>query len=84
MLLHELDEDKNPARHYVLGNKYIGVDHNYYLTDEQGSVRYVLDAAGNVQNDYRYDAFGQRIAGQEDILMHTTIMFLIIYRNLTE
>ena len=67
MLLNELDEDKNPARHYVLGNKYIGVDHNYYLTDEQGSVRYVLDAAGNVQNDYRYDAFGQCIAGHENI-----------------
>ena len=67
MLLHELDEDKNPARHYVLGNEYIGLDNNYYLTDEQGSVRYVLDAAGNVQNDYRYDAFGQRIAGQENI-----------------
>ena len=67
MLLHELDEDKNPARHYVLGNEYIGLDHNYYLTDEQGSVRYVLDAAGNVQNDYWYDAFGQRIAGQENI-----------------
>ena len=67
MLLHELDEDKNPARNYVLGNEYIGLDHNYYLTDEQGSVRYVLDAAGNVQNDYQYDAFGQRIAGQENI-----------------
>ena len=67
MLLHELDEDKNPARYYVLGNEYIGLDHNYYLTDEQGSVRYVLDAAGNIQNDYRYDAFGQRIAGHENI-----------------
>ena len=67
MLLHELDEDKNPARHYVLGNEYIGLDHNYYLTDEQGSVRYVLDAAGNVQNDYWYDAFGQCIAGHENI-----------------
>ena len=44
-----------------------GLDHNYYLTDEQGSVRYVLDADGHVQNDYRYDAFGQRIAGQENI-----------------
>ena len=32
MLLHELDEDKNPARHYVLGNEYIGLDNNYYLT----------------------------------------------------
>ena len=67
MLLQELDEDKNLARHYVLGNEYIGLDHNYYLTDEQGSVRYVMDAAGNVQNDYQYDAFGQRIAGHENI-----------------
>ena len=31
MLLHELDEDKNPARHYVIGNEYIGLDHNYQL-----------------------------------------------------
>ena len=67
MLLHELDEDKNPARHYVLGNEYIGLDNNYYLTDEQGSVRYVMDVAGNVQNDYQYDVFGQRIAGHENI-----------------
>ena len=67
MLLHKLDEEKNPARYYVLGNEYIGLDHNYYLTDEQGSVRYVMDAAGNVQNDYRYDAFGQCIAGHENI-----------------
>ena len=34
---------------------------------DTGSVRYVLDAAGNVQNDYWYDAFGQRIAGHENI-----------------
>ena len=64
MLLHELDEEKNPVRHYVLGNEYIGLDNNYYLTDEQGSVRY---AAGNVQNDYRYNAFGQKIAEHENI-----------------
>ena len=31
MLFHELDEGKNPARHYVLGNEYIGLDNNYYL-----------------------------------------------------
>ena len=67
MPVSELDADKNLARHYVLGNEYIGLDHNYYLTDEQGSVRYVLDADGNVQNDYQYDAFGQRIAGHENI-----------------
>ena len=67
MPVSELDTDKNPLRGYVLGNEYIGLDHNYYLTDEQGSVRYVLDAAGNVQNDYWYDAFGQCIAGHENI-----------------
>ena len=27
MLLHKLDEEKNPARYYVLGNEYIGLDH---------------------------------------------------------
>lgn len=37
-LIHKLDEEKNPAKHYVLGNEYIGLDHNYYLTDEQESV----------------------------------------------
>ena len=26
-----------------------------------------MDAAGSIQNDYQYDAFGQRIAGQENI-----------------
>ena len=33
MLLHELDEDKNPARHYVLGNEQIEDDLTglYYL-----------------------------------------------------
>ena len=45
MLLHELDEDKNPARHYILGNEYIsqvdGTSFGYYLNDEQGSVWYL-------------------------------------------
>ena len=45
---HTADGASTKQLHYVLGNEYIGLDHNYYLTDEQESVRYVLDAAGNV------------------------------------
>ena len=67
MLLHELDEDKNPARHYVLGNEYIGLDHNYYLTDEQGSVRYLTGSDGSIRNHYRYSAFGETITAEETV-----------------
>ena len=69
MLLTELDENKEAIRHYIPGNAYIGVDNSYYLTDEQGSVRYVLsaDANANVQNTYQYDAFGECTAREERI-----------------
>ena len=69
MLLAELDENKEAIRHYIPGNAYIGVDNSYYLTDEQGSVRYVLsaDADANVQNTYQYDAFGENVARDERI-----------------
>ena len=69
MLLAELDENKEAIRHYIPGNAYIGVDNSYYLTDEQGSVRYVLsaDADANVQNIYQYDAFGENVARDERI-----------------
>ena len=69
MLLAELDENKEAIRHYIPGNEYIGVDNSYYLTDEQGSVRYVLsaDAKADVQNIYQYDAFGECTAREERI-----------------
>ena len=69
MLLAELDENKEAIRHYIPGNEYIGVDNSYYLTDEQGSVRYVLsaDADADVQNIYQYDAFGECTAREERI-----------------
>ena len=72
MLLAELDENKEAIRHYIPGNAYIGVDNSYYLTDEQGSVRYVLsaDADANVQNIYQYDAFGENVARDERIPNH--------------
>lgn len=69
MLLTELDENKEAIRHYIPGNAYIGVDNSYYLTDEQGSVRYVLsaDADANAQNTYQYDAFGECTVREERI-----------------
>ena len=48
MLLAELDENKEAIRHYIPGNAYIGVDNSYYLTDEQGSVRYT--SGGKIKN----------------------------------
>lgn len=71
MLLHELDEDKNPARHYILGNEYIsqvdGTSFGYYLNDEQGSVWYLTGSDGSIRNHYRYSAFGETITAEETV-----------------
>ena len=71
MLLHELDEDKNPARHYILGNEYIsqvdGTSFGYYLNDEQGSVWYLTGSDGRIRNHYRYSAFGETITAEETV-----------------
>ena len=37
----------------------------YYITDEQGSIRYVLSQDGTVQNTYQYGAFGERLHSEE-------------------
>jgi RHS repeat-associated protein len=39
----------------------------YYLTDHLGSVRQVVDAAGNTVNRYEYDSYGRRTVAQEQI-----------------
>lgn len=71
MLLHELDEDKNPARHYILGNEYIsqvdGTSFGYYLNDEQGSAWYLTGSDGSIRNHYRYSAFGETITAEETV-----------------
>ena len=78
-MLAELDEAGNQTRTYTLGNEYAGQQVNplnnsltnenasasYYITDEQGSIRYILDQSGEVQNYYQYSAFGETIISEE-------------------
>ena len=77
IMLAELDEAGNQAKTYTLGNEYAGhvselnnsldeyKDASYYITDEQGSIRYILDQSGEVQNYYQYSAFGETIISEE-------------------
>ena len=77
IMLAELDEAGNQAKTYTLGNEYAGhvselnnsLDEykaaSYYITDEQGSIRYILDQSGEVQNYYQYSAFGETIISEE-------------------
>ena len=78
LFLAELDEAGNQAKTYTLGNEYAGhvselnnslTSENkaasYYITDEQGSIRYILDQSGEVQNYYQYSAFGETIISEE-------------------
>ena len=78
IMLAELDEAGNQAKTYTLGNEYAGhvselnnslTSENkaasYYITDEQGSIRYMLDQSGEVQNYYQYSAFGETIISEE-------------------
>lgn len=77
-MLAELDEAGNQAKTYTLGNEYAGhvselnnslTSENkaasYYITDEQGCIRYILDQSGEVQNYYQYSAFGETIISEE-------------------
>ena len=80
-MLAELDEAGNQTRTYTLGNEYAGQQVNplnnsltnenasasYYITDEQGSIRYILDQSGEVQNFYQYSAFGETATAEESI-----------------
>ncbi len=69
MLLGEKSEENEPKQSYVLGNEYIGLisktekesTARYYVTDEQGSIRYVLHGNGEVESYYQYDAFGETV-----------------------
>ena len=77
IMLAELDEAGNQAKTYTLGNEYAGhvselnnsldeyKDASYYITDEQGSIRYILDQSGEVQNYYQYSAFCETIISEE-------------------
>ena len=74
MLLSELDGEGIPTESYVSGNEYVGLvsgtgrecEARYYVTDEQESIRYVLNGKGEVESCYQYDAFGESIVQEGD------------------
>jgi len=39
----------------------------YYGNDEQGSIKYLLDERGEIENQYRYDAFGVILKEREEV-----------------
>ena len=50
------------------GNLAPAADAFYYHTDHQGSVRAITDEAGNVVNEYSYDAYGNAEVAVETVL----------------
>ncbi|MDE7322858.1 MAG: hypothetical protein K2N73_09050 [Lachnospiraceae bacterium] len=73
IMLTESEEQNNITKNYVFGNEYLGykeIDeaHSHlgcYVTDEQGSIRYILSNTGEVQNYYQYSAFGEMVLSEE-------------------
>ena len=76
MLYSEKEESGTTERRYILGNEYLGhedtvqdvtfSDENQkqeysYITDEQGSLRYILNADRQTETYQEYSAFGERI-----------------------
>ena len=76
MLYSEKDVNSTRERRYILGNEYLGHEdlvqdvtfsgenqkQEYsYITDEQGSLRYILNADRQTETYQEYSAFGERI-----------------------
>ncbi len=76
MLYSEREESGAMERRYILGNEYLGHEdlvqdvtfsgenqkQEYsYITDEQGSLRYILNADRQMETCQEYSAFGERI-----------------------
>lgn len=73
-LLLELDGADNLLARYTHGpgaDRPVAMERGgaeyYYLADHQGSIRFVLDDAGNAVNSYEYDSFGRRLVETEGI-----------------
>ncbi|MDE7322856.1 MAG: RHS repeat-associated core domain-containing protein [Lachnospiraceae bacterium] len=79
MLYSEKDESGATERHYILGNEYLGhetvrkesSDANAcqkqaysYITDEHGSLRYILNADRQTETYQEYSAFGEMITSE--------------------
>ena len=72
-ILTECDGESAPVRRYLNG---IGLSHvqtledglyHAYHQDEQGNTAYITEENRQVQNSYRYDAFGNLLERKEDI-----------------
>ena len=68
-LLHERGEESQTS--YCLGKgieaRQSGNEVYYYHQDEQLSTALITDSTGNIQNHYRYDAFGRELEKSEQI-----------------
>ena len=76
MLYSEREVNSTRERRYILGNEYLGHEDTVqdvtfsgekqkqeysYVTDEQGSLRYILNANRQIETYQEYSAFGERI-----------------------
>ena len=76
MLYSEKEESGTTERRYILGNEYLGHEDSgqdvtfagenqkreySYITDEQGSIRYILNTDRQIETYQEYSAFGERI-----------------------
>ncbi len=76
MLYSEREVNSTRERRYILGNEYLGHEDTVqdvtfsgekqkqeysYITDEQGSLRYILNADRQTETYQEYSAFGERI-----------------------
>jgi RHS repeat-associated protein len=60
----EIHRENGPSglRFYTHGSgvdEHLSIGSNYYVADGLGSIRRIVDAGGNVLNQYRYTAFGK-------------------------
>ena len=66
----ETDENGKTIR-YIRGYELISADNmkrescHYYVLDELGSITHMIDADGNILNQYSYDAFGNFVIKEE-------------------
>jgi len=73
-ILCDYDKNGNLKALYVNGpiiDERLAMLHDgqlyYYLTDHLGSVRLLIDTAGNIKNSYDYEAFGSTLSRNESV-----------------
>ena len=85
VILMELDAtDYTVKKTYIYANSQILAQHDgdtsaqryFYLHDRLGSVRLIIDSAGNVKKYYTYDPFGKTIEESSDEPLATSNCFM--------